>query len=84
MELSRIARLMHNYVMKQNAKRGLQVGTKVMVDFEPFITRDSLAASIPQPGGEHGQHLKQVADDAIGGYLEDGRIGVFIDGYYNI
>ncbi len=32
---------MHNYVIKQNAKRGLQVGTKVMVDFPPFITRDS-------------------------------------------
>jgi hypothetical protein len=41
MQLGRMARSMHNYVIKQHAKRGLQVGTKVTVDSPALITRDS-------------------------------------------
>lgn len=35
---------------------------------------------LPESGGEGGDDFEDVADNAVGGHIEDGGSGVFIDG----
>src|SRR5215470_16830509 len=46
---------------------------------KPVIRERPRAAALAELGGERGNDLEQIADQAVVGDLEDGRFGILVD-----